>query len=70
MALLQIWRVTLLVIYRPLPIERGCFFHDSGPRVSGGRVATRVGIRAVRVGVKQQLHFLAAPEEGDGLAFD
>jgi hypothetical protein len=31
---------------------------------------TRVGIRTVRIGVKQKFHFLAAPEEGDGLAFD
>ena len=33
-------------------------------------VLTRVGIGAVRIGVKQRLHFLAAPEEGNGLAFD
>jgi hypothetical protein len=70
MVLLQIRRVMLLVIYRPFPIERGCFFHDSGPRVSGGRVATPISIRAVRVGVKQQLHFLAAPKERDGLSFN
>jgi hypothetical protein len=34
------------------------------------RSATRVNIGAVRIGVKQRLHFLAAPEEGNGFASD
>ena len=32
--------------------------------------STRVDIGAVRIGVKQRFHFLAAPEERNGLAFD
>ena len=44
---------------------------DHAPDVrSGGRVATRVDIGAVRMGVQPRLHFPAAPEEGNGLAFD
>jgi hypothetical protein len=33
-------------------------------------VLTRVDIGAVRIGVKQRLHFLAAPEERNGLGSD
>ena len=36
----------------------------------GSRSATRVDIGAVRIGVKQRLHFLAAPEKGNGFASD
>ena len=44
---------------------------DHAPDVrSGGRVATRVDIGAVRMGVQPRLHFPAAPEEGNGFAFD
>ena len=32
--------------------------------------STRVDIGAMRIGVKQRLHFLAAPEKGNGFASD